>query len=147
MNIALVADKLELTELCNKLFMYCDAKQWDKMISEVFTPAIWFDASSLGAGEPRSMQAKDVCEMWKEGLAGLDAIHHQSGHYLITVQNNKADIYAYATATHYKKAATRGNTRTFTGSYDLKAERTGNGWRLTQFKFNLKYMEGNISLE
>lgn len=147
MTTELIADKIELTELSNKLFMYCDARQWEKMLSEVFIPVIWFDASSLGAGEPRSMEAKDVCNMWNEGLAGLDAIHHQSGHYLINVQGDKADIYSYATATHYKKAATKGDTRTFVGSYDLKAERTGNGWRLSQFKFNLKYMEGNISLE
>ena len=127
--------------------MYTDLQSWPELLSEVFVENVWLDMSSAGAGDPVMMQAADVCEMWKEGLAGLDAIHHQSGHYLITVQNNKADIYAYGTATHYKKAATRGNTRTFTGSYDLKAERTGNGWRLTQFKFNLKYMEGNISLE
>jgi hypothetical protein len=147
MTTKLMADKLELTELANKLFMYCDAMLWDKMLAEVFTPVIWFDASSLGAGEPRSMPAKDVCTMWDEGLSGLDAIHHQSGHYLITVQDDKAVIYAYGTATHYKKSATKGNTRTFVGSYDLKAERTPNGWRLSQFKFNLKYMEGNSTLE
>ncbi len=147
MEPGLLNDKIELTELANKLFMYCDAKQWNRMLVEVFTPAVWFDASSLGAGEPRSMQAKDVCQLWEEGLAGLDAIHHQSGHYLITVDGEKADIYGYATATHYKKAATKGNTRTFVGSYDLKAEQTANGWRLSQFKFNLKYMQGNASLE
>ena len=147
MKTELIADKIELTELVNKLFMYCDAKQWEKMLSEVFTPVIWFDASSQGAGDPRSMEAKEVCNMWNDGLSGLDAIHHQSGHYLINVQGDKADIFSYGTATHYKKAATKGHTRTFVGSYDLKAERTSNGWRLSQFKFNLKYMEGNISLE
>lgn len=147
MGIELIVDKVELTELANKLYMYCDAMQWEKMLSEVFTPVIWFDASSQGGGDPRTMEARDVCNMWNEGLAGLDAIHHQSGHYLINVQGDKADIYSYGTATHYKKAATKGNTRTFVGSYDLKAERTSNGWRLSQFKFNLKFMEGNISLE
>lgn len=147
MPTELIVDKIELTELANKLFMYCDAKQWDKMLAEVFTPAIWFDASSLGAGEPHSMEAKDVCNMWNEGFADLDAIHHQAGHYLINVQGDKADIYGYGIALQYKKAATKGNTRTFVGSYDLRAERTGNGWRLSQFKFNLKYMEGNMSLE
>lgn len=143
----LIADKIELTELANKLYMYCDAKQWEKMLAEVFTPLVWFDSSSVGAGEPRSMEAKEVCQMWEAGLGGLDAIHHQAGHYLITVQENKADIFGYGIASHYKKTATKGNTRTFVGSYDLKAERSAKGWRLSQFKFNLKYMEGNISLE
>ena len=147
MRATMAADKIELTELANKLFMYCDAKQWDKMLTEVFIPVIWFDASSLGAGEPRSMEAIEVCNSWEEGLSGLDAIHHQAGHYVINVLHDNADIYGYAIASHYKKAATKGNTRTFVGSYDLKAERSAMGWRLSQFKFNLKYMEGNISLE
>ena len=147
MRITLAADKVELTELANKLFMYCDAKQWDKMLNEVFIPVIWFDASSLGAGGPCSMEVKEVCNNWEEGLRGLDAIHHQAGQYIITVKHDKADIYGYAIASHYKKAATKGHTRTFVGSYDLKAERTGDGWRLSQFKFNLKFMEGNVSLE
>ena len=147
MTPGLIADKTELTELANKLFMYCDAKQWDQMLKEVFTTAIWFDASSAGAGEPRSMEAKDVCKMWDDGFSDLDAVHQQSGHYLITVQGDTADIFGYAVATHYKKETTKGNTRTFTGSYDLNAERSPHGWRLSQFKYNLKYMEGNISME
>ena len=33
-------NKIELTELSNKLFMYCDAFQWEKMIDEVFTDEV-----------------------------------------------------------------------------------------------------------
>jgi hypothetical protein len=147
MNPTLTEDKIELTELSNKLFMYCDAKQWNKMLDEVFTPVIWFDTSSAGAGEPLHMEAQAVCNMWDKGFEGLDAVHHQAGHYLISVQGDKADLFGYAIATHYKKTASKGNTRTFVGSYDLKAERTGKGWRLTQFKYNLKYIDGNTSME
>ena len=141
------ADKVELTELANKLFMYCDAKQWDKLHNEVFMPVIWFDASSLGAGVPRSMAAQEVCSGWDEGLNGLDAVHHQAGHYVINIRHDKADIYGNGIASHYKKATTKGHTRTFVGIYDLKAERSADGWRLSQFKFTLKWTEGNISLE
>jgi len=147
MTPQLAADKFELTELANKLFMYCDAKQWDNMLNEVFVPVIWFDASSAGAGPPQSMKAKAVCKMWEDGFIGLDAVHHQAGHYLISVQDSNADIFAYAAATHHKRSASKGNTRTFVGSYDLKAQRGANGWRLTQFKYNLKYIDGNIAME
>jgi hypothetical protein len=67
-------------------------KQWDQLLKEIFTSAIWFDASSAGAGEPHSIEAKDVCKMWDDGFAGLDAVHHQAGHYIITVEGDKADI-------------------------------------------------------
>ena len=147
MELQLIADKIELTELANKLFMYCDAKQWDKMMEEVFLPVIWFDASSAGAGEPTQMEAQAVCYMWDKGFEGIDAIHHQAGHYLIDVKNDQADIYAYAVATHYKREAVKGNTRIFVGSYDLKAERKATGWRLSQFKYNVKYIDGNIALQ
>ena len=140
-------DKMELTELTNKLFMYCDARQWQLLQDEVFTSSIWFDVESGGAGKPLMMETGDVCKMWSEGFIGLDGVHHQAGHYLITVKEDAADIYGYAVATHYKKDALKGQTRTFTGSYDLKAQRGSNGWRLTQFKYNLKYLTGNLTME
>ena len=143
----LTTDKIELTELANKLFMYCDAQQWKLLLDEVFTTDIWFDMSSAGGNKPQRIESSDVCTMWADGFVGLDAVHHQAGHYLINVSGAKADIFAYAVATHYKKAATKGTTRSFVGSYDLKAELTDKGWRLSQFKYNLKYIGGNISLE
>ncbi len=74
-------------------------------------------------------------------------MHHQGGHYLINMDGDIADIYAYAVATHFKKTAQMANTRTFVGSYDLKATRTSMGWRLGQFKYNLKFIDGNLNLE
>ena len=147
MNETLIADKLELSELTNKLFMYTDALQWGKLITEVFAEKVLFDMSSASGEAPQTLTAKAICDMWQQGFSGLDAVHHQAGHYLITINSEGADIYAYAVATHYKKAAVKGNTRTFVGSYDLKAVRGITGWRLSQFKYNLKYIDGNLSLD
>jgi hypothetical protein len=143
----LMVDKIELTELSNKLFMYCDAQLWQRMLDEVFSPTIRFDTSNAGGGPPAMLDAKAVCDIWKQGFIGLDSAHHQAGHYLITVRDDEADIFGYAVAFHYKKAATKGNTRSFVGSYDLKAIRTPDGWRFSQFKYNLKYIDGNTTLE
>ena len=139
-----VADKIELTELANKLFMWTDAQQWKRLLGEVFYHEVWFD---MGDEEAKNLHATEICEMWRQGFLGLDAVHHQAGHYLITIDQNNSEIYGYAIATHYKKATTKGDTRTYTGSYDLKAVRTDKGWRLSQFKYNLKYIDGNASLE
>ena len=143
----LLKDKLDLIELANKLFMYTDAQQWQLLQSEVFTSEILFDIKSLSNQDPARMKAAHVCSLWENGFSGIDAVHHQAGHYLIKVNNNEADIYAYAIALHYKKATEKGNTRSFIGSYDLKAERTGMGWRLSQFKYNLKFIDGNAELK
>ena len=147
MDIKELADKQALTELANKLFMYTDASQWSLLLEEVFEKDIWFDMRSAGGGEPALLPATTVCTMWQKGFEGLDAVHHQGGHYLITVNAGVADIYAYATASHYKKTAAKGSTRIFVGSYNLKATLTTTGWRLTQFIYNLKYIAGNTTLE
>jgi hypothetical protein len=140
-------DKLELQELANKLFMYTDSGQWSRLEDEVFSENVWFDMTSAGGEKPSLLPARDICALWKNGFIGLDAVHHQAGHYLIGVRENEAAIFAYAIASHYKKAAQKGTTRSFVGSYDLKAIRSAHGWRLDQFKYNLKYMEGNTTLE
>lgn len=142
-----VADKIEVEELANKLFMYTDAREWHKLEIEVFSPDVWFDMTSAGGGEPKYIPASEICAMWKEGFANLDAVHHQAGHYLISVDANDANIFGYAIALHYRKAAKKGNTRSFVGSYDLKAVRGTKGWRLSQFKYNLKFIDGNSTLE
>ena len=140
-------DKMELQELANKLFMYTDAQDWARLQSEVFTEEVWFDMSSAGGGEPKSLPAKEICAMWKSGFVGLDSVHHQAGHYLIEVMEDEATIFGYAIALHYKASAQKGNTRTFVGSYDLRASLREGGWRLSQFKYNLKFIDGNASLE
>lgn len=140
-------DKWELQELANKLFMYTDSRDWQKLQAEVFAANVWFDMQSAGGGAPENKTAQDICALWQNGLEGLDAVHHQAGHYLINVQNADAEIYAYAIATHFKKDALKGTTRTFVGSYNLKATRTAQGWRFTAFQYNLTYVEGNSTLE
>lgn len=140
-------DKIELTELANKLFMYTDSRDWQKLIEDVFTEHVDFDMSSAGGGAPQNLKAGEICKIWKHGFHDIDAVHHQAGHYLITINEFTAEIYAYAVATHYKKSATKGNTRTFVGSYNLQAIQLNDGWRLNAFKYNLKYIDGNSILE
>lgn len=139
-----LTDKIELAELANKLFMYTDAQKWQKLKSEVFTENVWFDMKSISGAEPQELGAAAICDMWQQGFKDLDAVHHQAGQYIITVEDDTADIYAYAIAIHYKKSATKGQTRSFTGSYDLKALKTEAGWRLNFFKYNLKIADGNV---
>jgi hypothetical protein len=139
-------EKIELQELANKLFMYTDAQDWQGLQSEVFTEEVWFDMRSAGGGEPRSLAARDICAMWQEGFKGLDSVHHQAGHYLVEVNGDGATIFGYAMAVHYKGAAARGKTRTFVGSYNLKAVRQPQGWRLSSFTYNLKFIDGNAAL-
>jgi len=143
---SIVADKLELTELTNKLFMYTDSRNWTGLQSEVFAAEVKFDMESMGGGTAGTTSSVAITNAWEAGLKDLDAVHHQAGHYLINIEARQASIYAYAVATHFKSSALNGKTRSFTGSYNLSALRTERGWRLDGFKYNLKFADGNIDL-
>ena len=139
-------DREQIIETVNKLFVYTDYQRWDDLQNEVFTNEVLFDMSSLG-GEKSNLTAKRICEIWKGGFADLDAVNHLSGNYIVTLTEKNADVFAYATATHYKKAATQGSTRDFAGSYQIHLVKTTNGWRIDRFKYDLKFINGNIDLK
>ncbi len=41
----------------------------------------------------------------------------------------------------------RPHTRVFVGSYDFGLRRQDGRWRIDRFRFNLKYLDGNLELE
>ena len=84
--------------------------------------------------------------MWKNGFVGIDVINHLAGNYLIEIKEDRATVFAYATATHYKKLATNGKTREFVGAYNLSLLNQETGWRIAEFKYNLKFTNGNVDL-
>ena len=140
------SEREQIVEVVNKLFIYTDYQKWDKLLNEVFTGNILFDMSSLGQ-EIKTIPAKEVCEIWQKGLEGLDSVNHLAGNYLVTINGETADVFAYATATHYKNSAIQGKTREFIGSYDLHLTKVLQGWRIDVFKYNLKFMNGNLELK
>ena len=138
----------QLVEIANKLFVYTDNREWDKLLNEVFAESVLFDMSSLGAGEPSHMPAKQICDTWKKGFEGIDAIHHQAGNYIVSIEKERATVHAYAIASHYKKSATQGNTREFVGSYELQMQLLVNkGWRIDTFRYFVKYATGNVDFK
>src|SRR5918993_146610 len=134
----------EIVELVNKLFVYTDSRQWDKLVKDVFKEKVRFDMSSLGAGPAKELKASEICDMWKNGFQGIDHVHHQSGNFVVEFNGEteavEANVICYATASHYKEAAKNGKTREYVGSYELHASFTDLGWRLDSFKYNLKYI-------
>lgn len=132
--------------MINKLFVYTDEQEWKKLQNEVFTNEVVLDMSSMG-GVAKKTTSKAITEMWKEGFKGLDAVTHMGGNYIIDIKDNLAEILAYSTATHYRKAARKGQTREFVGTYNIRAVKVDDYWKIDGLKYNLKYITGNIELE
>ena len=140
------SEREQIVEVLNRLFYYTDHQQWDDLKSEVLANEITMDVTSLGVPEVEKLSAQQVCDNWTAGFQGIDAIHHQPGNYIIDIDGDSAYAKAYAIASHYKKDAVNGQIREFVGSYDFHLTKGENGWRLDAFKFNLKYMAGNLDL-
>ena len=143
-----ISKRDEIIDVVNRLFIYTDQRLWDKLQSEVFAENVTFDMSSAGGPPAKKISAREICDMWASGFQGIDHIHHQAGNYLVSLKDEgSADVFCYAMATHYKKSASKGNVREFVGSYDVALVLTDLGWRVRGFRYNLKYMNGNLTLE
>ena len=137
----------QIAETVSKLFVYTDAQQWDQLQTEVFAPSVFFDMHSMTGEAGNSITAKEICDNWQQGFTALDSVNHLSGNYLITLKDTEADVFCYATATHYKKAATQGTTRDVVGTYNLHLVQNETGWRIDQFVYHLKFITGNVALQ
>ena len=135
----------EIVETVNKLFVYTDSQEWEKLQNEVFTHEVDFDMSSIG-GEKKELISKAICELWESGFKDIDSVNHLAGNYIVSIQDATATVFAYATATHYKKSASQGKTREFVGTYDIGLIKQSIGWRINKFKYSLKYTTGNMEL-
>jgi SnoaL-like domain len=141
-----LVEKDAIIETITRLFVGTDDRDWEA-VRACFTPRVLFDMSSMTGGAAAELDVGEIVDGWDRGLRHLKAIHHQAGNFRVTVNGDRADAFCYAIASHYLPNATGQNTRLFVGSYDFKMEKDGAAWRIRLFRFNLKYMDGNLQLE
>jgi hypothetical protein len=144
-RIQTLVDQADVIRTVNTLFVKTDNRDWEA-VKDVFADTVMFDMTSMTGGEPSRLSAQQIVDGWEQGLKPLKAIHHQVGNHLVTVRGSEADAFCYGVASHYLPNPSNQNTRTFVGSYDFHLMRTGGSWKIDRFIFNLKYVEGNLSL-
>ena len=138
-------EKDRIIDRINALFIHTDNKNWQG-VKECFASEVLFDMTSIAGGEPATITAEQIVQGWEQGLKDLQAIHHQAGNYQITINNDEADAFCYGIAYHYLPNSSDRNTRTFVGSYDFHLVRADNEWRISKFKYNMKFIDGNAEL-
>ena len=129
----------EVIDVVNQLFIQTDAKNW-KAVQNLFTDKVQFDMTSLAGGKPSQLSGAQIAEAWKNGLASVQAIHHQVGNFVVSFQGPVAKVFANGIATHYKPQEAKKVTW-FVGTYDLSLVRVGKTWKIDGFKFNSKYVD------
>ncbi len=139
-------EKDKILTVVNKLFVYTDTRNWKGIVEEVFANEVLFDMTSLAGGEAARLPATSITAAWDEGLKPLEAVHHQTGNFDVTVYKNDAIVKCYGIAYHYRQHPSGRNTRVFVGSYVLQLVNLPQGWRINEFTFIKKFIDGNIEL-
>jgi hypothetical protein len=141
-----LVEKEKVINTVNRLFVHTDGRDWQE-VKDCFAAEVLFDMTSVVGGEPIALTPEDIVGSWNDGLQHLEAIHHQVGNYLVDVLGKEATVFCYGIASHYLPNDTGENTRAFVGSYDFHLVKDTDAWRIDQFRFNLKYIDGNPNLE
>jgi hypothetical protein len=144
--VEMFTEKAVVIDVVTRLFIETDNRNWPE-VQRVFSGSVDFDMTSLAGGEPSRLAAGQITDAWNEGLKKLQAIHHQAGNFRVTISGEKADVFCYGIAMHYLPNPTQRNVRMFVDSYDFKLAKTSGNWRITHFKFNSKFIDGNSDLE
>lgn len=130
-----------------RLFVSTDRRDW-ATVERCFAESVLFDVTSLAGGEPSRLAPSQIVAGWADGLARIQAIHHQAGNFQVELDGGQAIASCYAIAMHYRPVASGRNTRSFVGSYDFHLVRDATGtWRIDLFRLNLKFLDGNPQLD
>ena len=141
-----LVEKDRILDVVNELFVGTDERDWGRVASAL-APRVHFDVRSMTGAAPETLEAAAIIAAWQEGLRPLKAVHHQTGNFRVHVAGGEADVFCYATASHYLPNRTGRNSRVFVGSYELHLTRQAGAWRIDRFRFHLKYIDGNLDLE
>jgi hypothetical protein len=142
----MLVEKDKIIGVINRLFISTDNRDWSE-VKNCFSSEVLFDMTSMAGGEPVTLTSQQIVDAWDQGLKALKSIHHQAGNYIVKINQGEAEAFCYGIASHYLPNKTNQNTRIFVGSYNFHLTKEGQSWRIDQFKFNLKYIDGNQNLE
>lgn len=138
-------DKEIVIDTVNGLFIGVDERDWSK-VKQSFDNSVLLDYSSMTGGKPVTLHPDKIIDSWKGVLPGFDKTHHQIGNYLVSVDNQKAKVFCYGTATHFLDDKSNNHIWTVVGTYDFELIKIADKWNVTKMKFNLKYIDGNKNL-
>jgi 3-phenylpropionate/cinnamic acid dioxygenase small subunit len=145
-SLTALAERATVIDVITALFVETDNRNWPAVL-RCLAPRVQFDMTSVSGGQPTEIAADEIVAAWDRGLRPMQAVHHQVGNFRIGLDGVRATASCYGVAFHYLRTRSGRNTRTFVGSYDFELEKREGRWRITLFRFNLKFLDGNLELE
>ena len=142
-----IAARLAAEDAVVRMFVATDERDW-RTLESCFTDPFTLDMTSMVGGSPQAMSPHQVAQAWAEGFKPLDHVHHQIGNLRITLAGQEALVRCYGVAFHHRASVTRAlKSRIFVGTYDIRLRRRGADWLISELKFNLRFIDGNLELE
>ena len=139
-----VADEAELRRLADELFSFTDLKNWAALRALFVDGPIEVDMSSLAGGGPVRMTADDLVGGFRAGLHPGKVSHHLAANYRITVDGDRAEVWAHGYAWNRVPSLPAGADLWETwGNYRLTCRRVAGVWRLDGFRYYSKLTRGN----
>jgi hypothetical protein len=145
-ELKILIEKDRIIDCVNRLFIGTDERDWPA-VRACFTDEVLFDMTSLLGGQAATVSPQMITDNWARGFEKLQSVHHQAGNYRVEVAGERAQVFCYAVAFHYRAVPSGNNSRMFAGSYDLWLVRENGDWLINAFRFNLKFIDGNRGLE
>lgn len=138
-------DHRQIVHLINTLFLSVDEKDW-KSVEDCFAPSVDFDISGMSDSKRETLSPVRIVKQWKDDLKNIEAIHHQTGNYTVSLDGIKAEVVCTGSSTQYRANGQSGNILTYYGSYHFHMIRGLEEWKIDSFKFVLKFLDGNKDL-
>jgi hypothetical protein len=145
-DLAALAAQEQIARCIHRLFIGTDRRDWPA-VRACFADSVRFDMTSLAGGEPATLTPPQITDAWEAGLRPIEHVHHQAGNLLIDVDGDAAKAFCYGIALHYRTTKSGNNVRRFVGSYEFGMRREARGWVIASFRFDVKFVDGNLDLE
>ena len=137
-------EEAELRQLADELFIATDLKDWTGARTLFADGPIEVDMSSLAGGGPVHITADELLAGFRAGLHSGKVSHHLVANYRITVDGDRAELWAHGYAWNRVPSLPAGTDLWETwGNYRLSCRRIAGEWRLDGFRYYSKLTRGN----
>jgi len=141
-----IASRVAVEDAVVRLFVATDDRDWPT-VEACFTDPFTLDMTSMVGGSPVSTAPHQVANAWAEGFRLLDHVHHQVGNFQTIVSGQTAAVRCHGVAFHHRAAVAVGlKSRIFVGTYQLQLVANAERWQISELKFTLKFIDGNLEL-
>lgn len=145
---SLTADKLEIIELINRIFIAADTRDWDTYRS-LMLDEVYVDFAGIGPHKPGLANADELAANTRTALGAVSLTQHMRSNYVVTIDGDTAHTTFYEQALHHHPALGDDpgvNTWVLYARATRDTKRTENGWRISGAGLEVIHQTGNIEL-